>query len=333
MTGLFGEWQPRYAAHGIALVPVQVIAKDKKPLTKGYNKTGLRGSADLALKFAEAQAFGFVCGVQNRVTVVDMDSTDPAIVTEGERLFGASPLLWRTGGGKYAMAFRHNGEPRLIKPDALGGNIDLLGGGLCIAPPSVGRLRPYEYIRGTLDDLDRLPVARMPPELAKTARSDGAHKPAERIPEGRRNNALFDYCRSIVNVCDDFDKLLDAAETWAEDRVVGRLSHAEIRATCTSVWNHRGGRKRMVCSPYLEGEQFDTLSRDPVALALFAYFSMHEGSGAVFMCADGLAHKLGWSRRSIPAARRMLLDLRIIECVQNRGPGQPALYRWAVPHD
>lgn len=164
--GIFADWQPEYAKRGVATFPVEIIGNDKQPCTKGYLKTGIRGSAQLALKFAEAQSFGFACGRYNRLMVVDMDSTDPAIVSEGERLFGCSPLLWRTGGGKFAMAFRYNGEARRIRPIA-SLPIDLLGRGFAVAPPSVGAIRNYEIIRGTLADLDRLPVARIPDEIGR----------------------------------------------------------------------------------------------------------------------------------------------------------------------
>src|SRR3979490_1216706 len=102
--GTFAEWQPVYARHGVATFPVEVTAENKKPSTGGYLKTGLRGSTQLAAKFGEAKSFGFACGAHNRVTVVDMDDTDPAIVKEGGRLFGRWPLLWRPGGGQFAMA-------------------------------------------------------------------------------------------------------------------------------------------------------------------------------------------------------------------------------------
>ena len=121
-----------------------------------------------------------------------MDDTDPAIVKEGKRLFGCSPLLWRTGGGKYAMPFRYNGEGRRIRPmPSL--PIDLLGGGYCIAPPSAGVLRPYEIIDGTLADLDRLPKALLPSEIVMSS-GRGAGK----IPEGQRNNGSCPraWCRS-----------------------------------------------------------------------------------------------------------------------------------------
>ncbi len=243
--GIFAEWQPRYAQHGVATFPVQIIGNDKRPCTKGYLKTGLRGSAQLAAKFADAKSFGFACGSYNRLMVVDMDDTDPAIIGEGERLFGCSPLLWRTGGGKFAMPFRHNGEDRRIRPiPSL--PIDLLGeGGFTVAPPSAGAIRPYEIIRGTLADLDRLPIARIPDEIWRKLVSPPVDR--ERIPYGRRKVALFNYCRSIVGHCDDLRQLIDAATTWADQQLepLPLIPHAVLVRTCNSVWNFRGGRRKM----------------------------------------------------------------------------------------
>jgi hypothetical protein len=327
--GTFAEWQPVYARHGVATFPVEVTADTKKPRTAGYLNTELGGSTQLAAKFGAASSFGFACGARNRVTVVDMDDTDPAIVKEGERLFGRSPLLWRTGGGKFAMAFRHNGEGRSIRPlPSL--PIDLLGAGFVVAPPSEGKARPYEVIRGTLADLDRLPVARIPEEIVRLK----GRRTTERVAEGWRNRELFKHCRSIVGYCDTLDDLIDAAQTWAEDRLASPLSSVEIIKTCNSVWRYRGGRRNMVvASALLQSRQWQALAADITALALFGYLSMSEGPGARFMLADGFAVKLGWSRRSIPAARKTLLELRIIECVRPARRGAPALYRWAIPHE
>jgi hypothetical protein len=48
MSGVFSKWQPKYAARGIATFPVAIEGKDKRPMNKGYQRTGLRGSAELA---------------------------------------------------------------------------------------------------------------------------------------------------------------------------------------------------------------------------------------------------------------------------------------------
>ncbi|HXP04275.1 MAG TPA: primase C-terminal domain-containing protein [Stellaceae bacterium] len=319
--GAFATYQPLYAAHRVATFPVTVANDDKKPSTRGYLKTGLRGSAQLVIKFPDAESFGFGCGPRSRITVIDMDDTDQRIVAEGERLFGRSPLLWRTGGGKFAMAFRYAGEPRRIR--AIPGlPIDLLGGGFVVAPGSAGIKRPYEIIRGSLDDLDRLPVARMPRELAP--------QPPREIPEGKRNTALFQYGRSVVGYCDDEDQLVDAAATWASNALATPLSSAEIRKTCHSVWQYQGGRKRLF-HRMLSPEQSVALAAQPDVLGVFAFLLMENGPAAEFLFADGLATARGWPRRLVPTARDLMLQLGVIEPVGRKGKVGPFLYRWATP--
>jgi Primase C terminal 1 (PriCT-1) len=324
--GIFADWQPKYAKFGVATFPVEITADNKKPSISGYLKTGIRGSAQLALKFAEAQSFGFACGSRNRLTIVDMDDTDPAIIDEGERLFGCSPLLWRTGGGKFAMPFRYNGEGRRIRP-LRSIPIDLLGGGFAVAPPSVGAIRGYEIIRGTLADLDRLPVARIPDEIGRLL---GTRGPAERIPEGKRNDGLFKHCRSIVSCCDDLDQLIDAAKTWAEDRLASPLPAAEIVKTCRSVWNYRVGRRKMMHC-VVEYPEYQVLAAKREMLGVFAFLVAENGPDSEFMIADGLTDAMGWPRRIVPAARKMLLQLGLIECVRRPYPNVPGLYRWRQP--
>jgi hypothetical protein len=343
-AAVFAEWQPRYAEHGIATFPIEIVGKNKKPATRGYMKTGIRGSGQLVLKFPDAMALGCICGKRNRLTVVDLDDTDKKIIEEGERLFGTSPLLWRTGGGKFAMAFRYNGEARRIRPIP-GLPIDLLGGGVAVLPPSAGVRQPYEIIRGSLADLDRLPVARIPDEIANTnaplppvpTQPRDTISPAALIPDGNRGEALFRHCRSAIAYCADLDQLKNEAKTWAARRLergADPVTEAEIEKTCRSVWMYRGGRRNMVVAgPFLETDQLHRLERDPEALALFAYLSMRQGKGADFIIANGLADALGWGRRSIPTARKLFLDLKIIKCVRPARPGEPALYRWAIPHE
>jgi hypothetical protein len=77
--GVFPTWQPRYAAHGIPTFPVTA---EKKPATTGYLSTGLSGSAKLARKFTDAEAFGFACGLRNKLTLADIDSTDERVLAD-----------------------------------------------------------------------------------------------------------------------------------------------------------------------------------------------------------------------------------------------------------
>ena len=39
MMGVFTEWQGKYAAVGIPTFPIKIEGRDKKPLTKGYQRS------------------------------------------------------------------------------------------------------------------------------------------------------------------------------------------------------------------------------------------------------------------------------------------------------
>jgi Bifunctional DNA primase/polymerase, N-terminal len=148
---IFRKWQPLYAKKGIATFPV---GHDKKPRTKGYLQTGLRGSGRLAQKFV-ADAFGFGPGARSKLTILDVDTPDEGALIEAQERFGQSSVIVQTPGGFHAY-YRHRGERRHIRPEP-DRPWDILGGGYVIAPPSQVAKGEYQFIHGTLDDLKNLP--------------------------------------------------------------------------------------------------------------------------------------------------------------------------------
>ena len=105
--GVFPIWQPRYAARGIATFPVRIIERengktDKVPATKGYLRTGIQGSAELARKFAHIDALGFACGRRNRITVLDIDTEDENVLADAQSRHGSTPLIIRTASHEMA---------------------------------------------------------------------------------------------------------------------------------------------------------------------------------------------------------------------------------------
>jgi hypothetical protein len=155
----FQQWQPEYAARGIATFP---LGADKRPAVTGYNKIGLKGSTAFATKkqFADAGALGFMTNARNRVAVLDIDTADENVLADALGRHGDTPIIVRTASGKHHAWFKHNGERRRIRPF---GElpIDLLGhGGLVVAPPFEAKGGSYQFIQGTLDDIGRLPVMR-----------------------------------------------------------------------------------------------------------------------------------------------------------------------------
>ena len=153
MSGIFSRWQPRYAEHGIATFP---IGEAKKPRIRGWQKVGLKGSTELANKFGDVDALGYVTGRRSNVTVLDIDTTDERVAADAIRQHGQPAIITRTASRKFHLLYRYNGERRRIRPwPEL--PIDLLGdNGYALAAPSKLATGSYEIIHGHFDDLDRL---------------------------------------------------------------------------------------------------------------------------------------------------------------------------------
>lgn len=198
---VFGDAQPVYAEHGIATFPVTEL---KAPAVRGYLKMGLDTSRGLVIKFPDAPAIGFATKRRNGVTILDIDTPDEKVLADALNSHGHTPLIARTGSGKFHAYYRHNGERRRIRPWR-GLAIDLLGtGGFVVAPPSEVAKGSYSFIEGTLDDIDQLPALR------------NLDLPEPKQPsaiEGERNNKLWEHCMRQAHHVDTFNELLDVART------------------------------------------------------------------------------------------------------------------------
>lgn len=88
----------------------------KRPAVKHYDQIGLPASAQLAMKFANDNAFGFMLGRHSKVTVLDIDDKGERVLTAALDRHGATPVIVRSGSGNHQAWYRHNGEHRLIRP-------------------------------------------------------------------------------------------------------------------------------------------------------------------------------------------------------------------------
>ena len=227
-AGLFSRWQPKYAAHNVATFPVLITEEAKRPAITNYGRVGLPGSAELATKrqFANANAFGFMTGPRSKITVLDVDTTDEAILANALDQHGQSPLVVRSVSGKFHAYYRHNGERRKIRPWR-GLAIDLLGtGGFVVAPPSEVAKGSYSFIQGTLDELDQLPALR------------NLDLPQPKQPsaiDGERNKKLWHHCMGAAHHVENFDELLDVARTFHDD-CLPPSDDSEVIKAAQSAW-------------------------------------------------------------------------------------------------
>ena len=236
------------------------------------------------------------------------------IVGEAIKLFGESPIIWRTGTGNHAMPFRHNGEARRIRavPKL---PIDMLGRGYAVAPPSLGAMGRYEFLQGDLADLDRLPRLRV--DKVKAEPPSPRH---DIIREGRRNATLFHFALEHAPHVDDLDALLDVVRTRNLD-CQRPLADAEVVKATSSAWRYeQEGHNLVGCgrAMVITHATFDALIENPDAWLLYSHLRRHHW-GRDFLLAKGMAAQMGWRLRKWKSARDDLVRLGIIHCIHPGG--------------
>jgi hypothetical protein len=324
----FSEWQPIYAERGIALIP---CGPNKAPLVKNPQKFGREASTEIACKFSEASAFGYYCGKRNGITVLDLDTTDERVLSDALNRHGQTPFITRTGSGKYHALYRHNNERRSVKAWE-GLPIDLLGAGLAIAPPSIVAKGQYQIIEGHLDDLDRLPIMR---ELEERLYNSAVGPRPQKQGEGRNNDLWRRLMREAHHV-DDFESLLDCAETLNQE-LVEPMQQAEVAKIATSAWGYtERGENRFgrhgVWFPTDEANEL--IATSPDDFLVLSYLRANNKPDSTFWVANGLAEKFGWSRQRLAETRQSLIAHGYLRLL--RGGNQytgAALYRLARPKE
>jgi hypothetical protein len=330
----FALWQQAYAEHRIATFPVRA---DKVPAIRGYQKVGLPGSGQLAFKFAGANALGFMCGPRSKLTVLDVDSTSETVLGNAIARHGITPILVRTASGKWHAYYRHNGERRCIRPFA-GLPIDVLGGGFVIAPPSKTAAGSYEFIDGSLDDLDRLPIMIMEP-------IDGAADPIADSPSDNkniaplhgmrehdgRNKTLF---RTIAPAARDMFVAGESRNALFELAVSHNrkarepMAIEEVNKVVDSVWQMTLEGHNWVGQHNWRKHELSRFKDNVDAHYLLEYLRVTEGISAEFWIANGLADIFGWSRKRFAEARTRLVEFGFVQQTKPPWPGHPAVFVW-----
>src|SRR5262245_52944089 len=339
MTGIFSKWQPLYAEHGIATFPVKIEGKDKKPMNQGYQRTGLRASAELGKKFTEAQALGMILGARNKIELVDVDTKEERALADALSTYGDTPIISRTasGGGFHAWyrysdgAWKNYGKSRrAIRPDRTK-PFDFLAAGMAVAPPSVGPLGRYEFIRGGLDDIKALrPLARPVPAEQHEGNAIAAGLPALPVTEGSRNTRTWRYAMRVAKGAATLDQLVGEIIAFNE-RSLPPLEREEIMTICDSAWAYTQNNQNRLGQhgAYFPTDEVVSMLRDQDAFVRLAFLRAKQGPWNSCMVANGLDKVLGWHRIRLAAARRRLIEMGYLAPVRQAGKGVPALFKWA----
>jgi hypothetical protein len=327
MSGIFSRWQPRYAERGISTFPVD---ETKRPRIRGWQRVGLKGSAELANKFGDADALGYVTGRRSNVTVLDIDTTDERVVADAIQQHGQPAIITRTASGKFHHLYRYNGERRRIRPwSEL--PIDLLGdNGYALAAPSRTAAGSYEIIHGHLDDLDRLtPMVgapseaislSLPPKWTGMREGDG------------RNRALWERCMRTGGGC-NLDRMTEIARS--ANQLFREPMTAEVVKTAASAWKIDDAGLNFFARPrvMLDHDTVDALAiNNPDAMVLFILLERYHGGNDRFVLAKPMAAKMGWTLPRWYSARDYLVSAGLIRCIHGggRGPHDPPIYGWRL---
>jgi len=331
----FALWQGAYAERHIPTFPVRI---DKHPAIRGYNKVGLRGSEQLALNFIDAPALGFMCGPTSMVSVGDVDSTNDNFLADFLAHHGATPIIVRTASSKFHAWYKFNGELRRIRPWP-NLPIDILGRGFVVAPPSNIKRGQYEFIQGSLYDIDRLPVMQnLEPELyVKPAQNKERRHiacPMHGMREGDgRNTKLLrtigPIAREIYAEHGTRDALFgvamshnsDSAEPMTVEEVTQIVGNVWKMTTEHRNWIGRHGDRRT--------EVFSFITGNVDAFCLLEFLRVTNGAEATFWITNSLADSFGWDRRRFVSARDALIDLGYIRQTKRAWSWSPAEYIWA----
>lgn len=303
-------------------------------MVSNYDKFGLPASKEVARKFPDATAIGFMAGRRTKLTILDVDIADDRVLADALDRHGPTPVIAQTASGKFHAYYRHNGEGRHIRPwpDK---PIDLLGGGFVVAPPSRAVTGDYQFIQGNLDDLDRLPVIRNI-EIAASPSISPDLLPVQHAVDGNRNNTLWRHCMMAVRSCDDLETLIDVARTRNEE-FQSPLRGEEVVKTAKSAWRYEeAGQNWIVIGRYVHTDHRlidDLMMNDPDAFQLLLFLKRHHW-GRDFVLANETAKllpsklgKAGWKRERFTGARQRLIEYGYLIVVKPANQHRPMLCR------
>jgi hypothetical protein len=325
MTGRYSQFQPLYADLGITAIPCST--DEKKPLVSHWTKMGLPASRQLAIRFIDANALGIVCGEHNRITTLDVDTTDHGVLKEAIYRHSHPRVIVQTASGKFHGYYRFNGERRLIRPWGNDLPIDVLGNGLILVPPSLFKTGEYHFLEGGFDDLVRLTPITGIEDITEHQRK--AYSAEPQAKHGSRNNWLYRQCMKAAKHCDTLEQLIDVARTRNEE-CEPPMGDTEVMKVAGQAWGYTLANKNRFNhhGAWVPVEEAVQMMTDPDALALLIYLRSTEGPWATFMVPNSRAEQFAWDERRLRRARNRLIEMSYIRQVKAAYTGHAALYRW-----
>jgi len=327
MMAAFADMVDLLGRQGIAAIPTKP-GIPSVPMVKNPGKFGVRASRKLLSdpRYMEANV-GIWAGKQSNLTVVDIDSKDPACVEDAIKLFGDTPVKVATPSGGTHLYYRHGGESRLIRPFGRAFAVDVLGGGLAAAPPSErhatatksgGKYRLLEGHLGNLCALPSLKPVSLPAAGLKAPDATPEQTFAALREGDGRDRALFRYARTLAVTCERLENLRSLVLAKNAE-MAEPLSDAIASAKADQAWRYKeqgrliapGSRAavisrqvRLACSEY------------PSAYYLIGYLMEEHSLGHVFaLVPEAVGPIIGMGHNTVRQARDFLVRASLLKQV------------------
>jgi hypothetical protein len=340
---LFFEAVALLSGQGVAVIPTRHDSP-AVPLVKRPAAFGVPASRTLAAnpKFNHANA-AIWTGAHSKLTIVDIDSTDPNHAAEAIAAFGDTPLKVRTPSGGLHLYFRYTGERRRIRPFGRSLPLDVLGGGLAAIPPSLRQAAgkklagAYSVIEGDLKCLAGLPALR---KGAIAERIPASKKVTETFDAGAmregdgRDNALFAFARAAAQGCCTLDAL-HTAVLLENGRFAEPLPNFIALAKAAQVWRYKMAGKLMSSgarAALMDMGAIAACTSHPAAFLMLAYLrSQHSHDHVFAIVPEAICVPLGMGHNTARRARDFLLAADLLELIEiggrSRDGRRPNLYR------
>jgi hypothetical protein len=211
---------------------VLAVGDDKRPLGKWsqgeQNRYDHHNALDVFNRANRARAFGLVAGASG-VIIIDLDSLD-AIRLYAERFGVPHTRIVNTPRGRHVYYLAPNDL-------ALGPSTKILPGIDVRAGESYAILPPSETSGGAYTWANDLPIAPLPADiraLLEDKAGETLPEPGERVPEGQRNDTLFNRCVRMFRAGMDYSTVLICAKAIVADQFDGKMKETEIISTVKS---------------------------------------------------------------------------------------------------
>lgn len=230
----------RLVAIGASLTPL----KGKQPYRKGWPGKGVRSAETAREWLHKGENVGLITGEASGVVVVDVDPRNggEASLYDLEQAHGTLPdtLTCQTGGNGLHLYFKHFPEAKSGTP--VDGIDFKAGGGCVVVPPSIHPDTKALYQWADLDvDVAELPQAWREAMAGKAATHCAFEDDGGPIPEGKRNNTLFNIARLLFKQGDPEPLVRSRIEEANEHRCQTPLEPSEVAQIIAAAYRYRGG--------------------------------------------------------------------------------------------